>query len=312
MQKPTAIIDKSLLQRICEEAPIQRDVLMGLLRQRYQLIAAFVLVDEVMNNIAIPPPRKTPADFADLKICMDALYPCFMEDVWEMAFEELVLERRIDAIPWWPTEAIQTYASLNPNDPAFLETMQRRKKQRNDCEEETKECQNEDVPPGKFYVVREEIEFFHILVRDLKSRLREPRLKMNLFETLLGESFRQCHPEEGNRIQGAFARVSDTNMDSYPFTRNLLLVMRIYHYAPVSKILDQAQPPPILDRRDQLNNQEDLQYVASATLCDRLLTADQPMTRIMQMLKSNGFWRGETIWIDRDKDLPSQIPSLLA
>jgi hypothetical protein len=67
-----------------------------------------------------------------------------------------------------------------------------------------------------------------------------------------------------------------------------------------------------LKHGSQINNFGDQEYVASAFLCGRLLTADQEMAKVMTMFKTGGLWLGEILWIDREKDLSCQIHRALA
>lgn len=312
MDKPTAIIDKSLLQRICGEPKIQRDVLMNLLRGKYQLVVAFSLVDEVLANIADCPPGKDPFVIAEMKRQIDALHMCFLNEVWEIAFEELVLNKPLSILPCQNNRFLQNYAGLDLKATGFLEAAQARRQQRKEVEQYWKSQQNAWIPPGTFLGAASEKHFYATVAQDLRQRLGSPELKTPLLENLLGSVFRDRHPDDGERIQAGFDLLSDHNINSFPFTRNFLVVQLIYRYGPLTKIVNRDFPPPILDRGDQLNNLEDWQYVLSATLCERLLTGDEPMARVMQMLKANGLWNGDIVWIDKnDKDLANQISNRL-
>ena len=52
---------------------------------------------------------------------------------------------------------------------------------------------------------------------------------------------------------------------------------------------------------NQINNEEDQEYVASALHCDRLLTCDDGMRRIADAFTQAGYWKGICIHIPPDE-----------
>lgn len=68
MNKPAAVIDKSLLQAICEQdAEEKRSAYYKILSKHYQVVVTLVLVEEIWVNIAKPNEKTPPAVLANMR-----------------------------------------------------------------------------------------------------------------------------------------------------------------------------------------------------------------------------------------------------
>jgi hypothetical protein len=68
MNKPAAVIDKSLLQAICEQAVSEKRIASyKALLDRYQVVVASVLIEETWVNLANPGGKTPPAVLAIMK-----------------------------------------------------------------------------------------------------------------------------------------------------------------------------------------------------------------------------------------------------
>ena len=99
MEKPTAIIDKSLLQRICDPTE-KTEHYSELLQQKYRLIAPLILHEEIWDNLIQPPQGKPLAAFQKMVELLTAIQPHWMEDVLEISYLEIVAGKSLELIPW--------------------------------------------------------------------------------------------------------------------------------------------------------------------------------------------------------------------
>src|SRR5688572_10116552 len=99
MNKPLAVIDNCLFREICEEeSESEREGYWSELYSRYQLVVPFVLIEEVIATVVRP--GKTPAAVCErMQFQLAFLEPCWMEDVTEITFTELVEKRPLGKVP---------------------------------------------------------------------------------------------------------------------------------------------------------------------------------------------------------------------
>src|ERR1043166_3218949 len=107
---PTAIFDKSVLQRIVELSTVDREQAWSELNGRFQLLVPFVLIEEVLVNLGecrLTSPKIVEAMWQDLW----RLRSKWIADETDWAFDELVMGR--------PS------GKFRPIDSAFIERMSR-------------------------------------------------------------------------------------------------------------------------------------------------------------------------------------------
>ena len=314
MDKPTAIIDKSLFQRICDPQE-KTELFMGLLRERYCLAVPFVMHGEVFTNLVKPPKDRPPLVFPEMVKWCKELHPFWMSDVLDIAYRELILGDDLAFVPWLDGEVRRAIFNFTPDSTAAVNFFAEYRLEREQQIERRRQWQNERIPPGKFFLGRDEKTFVQQLTDYFLKQLAQSASRSDILDTIFGDVFIQRHPEQTADIKATLSKISDSTINKYPFSRNCLIASFVYMIGPITKVLvkpgGRQQPVKVLDRQNQRNNLEDQEYVASAFLCERLLTGDQEMAKVMGMFEARGLWHGKTIWIDRQKDLASQIPALL-
>jgi hypothetical protein len=317
MDKPTAVIDKSLFHEICRlPAKETRDSIWDSLTGFYQIFLPLMLVEEVVVNIV------KPGDIPRQEIEMMAsnvlqLRPCWMDDVSEYAFRELVERQPLGKLAAPSDELQRKLLAAKSDDPELIKWVKERKVARKATATRWKAEQKRLAPAAGFYVVKSEQEFFERVVkREFLRHLDDPQKKQDLLETILGDTFRFRHPDATQEIDAAFAQYDKVTFKSFPFTHNCLTVRLAYVLAPIVRIqnVTDSEPRTILKakRRDQDNNWADEQYVVSALICERLLTMDTGMRNIANVFQANRLWRGQTVFFDAKDQLSDQIPALLA
>jgi len=319
MDEPTAVVDKSLFELICLQKDVPPDCYFGHLGSRYQLIVPPILVEEIIVNL-VEPQGRAPAVVDEMVTQVLKLRPNWMEDIIEMAFKELVLKQSLEKFPA-PADAhikkLEQLLRLGKNDPELLNWVHRRPAEKKDTITQRKEGQDKLIPPGTRLRLSSELSFFHHTVqKELLPKLCNAAERTEMLEIILGERFRKIHPDFSNEVAGQFQSLDADKIKNYPITLKCLLTRLIYVLAPCMEIYSPGagtEPREILDRKskNQRNNLEDEEYVASALLCGRLLTADRGMKNIAQVFRAGGFWMGEVIWIDPRQALADQIPLLL-
>jgi len=315
MKTPTAIVDKSLLQRICDLPELQSNECLSHLQQRYRVIVPLVLHEEVLSNCVQLPRGRSEAVIAKMINYLKELHPFWMQDVYEIAYRELVEENDLSVLPWLSEEHQDRILKFDAEDTNFRQWLAERNADREEQTLNRKLWQKEKIEPGKFFVARDEKEFCLTIGNLLLHKLSKATSRNDLLDTFLGKIFLKRHPGKKAAITDALRKIDETNINDFKFSRNFLIASLVYLLAPISKVLDPIDParPPqkLLDRQDQGNNFEDQEYVVSAFLCNRLITADAAMAKVKQMIQSVGWWGGNTIFIDRNIDIKDQIPTRL-
>jgi hypothetical protein len=238
-----------------------------------------------------------------------------MDDVFEISYRELVLGESLDLMPWLSEECQRFLWEFAPADPNSVAWVAERRQSKEDQINKRIQWQRRKVPPGQFYLERDEESFFQQITNLLLQQLSQPTLKAELLEAFLGSVFVQRHPGNTAAIHTALSKVTESSLNDCKFSRNCLIASLVYLIAPITKVLadpdGEQQPLKLLDRQDQRNNIADQEYVASAFLCRRLLTGDAGMARVMGMFQANGLWPGQVVWIDRNRNLGEQLRGLI-
>jgi hypothetical protein len=314
-EKLTAVIDKSLFHEICELSHSEKSDAWRLLLDKYQIIVPFVLLEEILVN-AINPGVKSRQSIEAMVADITQLRHCWMDDILEYAFCELVRKQPIEKFIAPPDEFQQRILTLKFDDPLVVRWAEERKADRKVTAQRWKRVQQAIAPKSGFHVVKSEREFFDRVVRPEFVRiLKDPSQKLEYLETVLGERFRIRHPESIKEIDTAFADYNEHNFGSFQTTLACLVLRLAYILAPAVRI--QRSPglatEIILNPKtyNQLNNATDEQYVICAQLCARLLTMDQGMRNIAEIFRGVGLWKGQTIFFDSQKPIALQMPFVL-
>jgi len=315
MDKPAAVIDKSLLQAICEQDAEKRSAYYKILSNHYQVVVTLVLVEEIWVNIAKPNEKTPPTVLANLQDFL-RLHDSWIADPLEIAFAELVKGESVKTLPRPANNLEHSFSMLRPEDPALVNWVTERSRQTESIIRQRVKEYADILPAEKFASFKNGREFFELIRVKFVEMLDDPDRKQKMLEGVLGLTFRTNHPGLSKAIDKAFDSYSSATFEKYQATLNCIIGAMFYRYAPLCKIApasDKNEATKILGRgfRAQFNNLADERYVQSALLCDRLLTRDRGMHNVMTLLKDCGFWDGISVFIDPKKDMEMQISQSL-
>ena len=315
MNRVTAVIDKSLLQEICEQPDDKLDAAFMALLERYILVVPEILVEEVWVNWANPGPNKTPKVVENMIRCLLHLRDAWIAEPLEIAFVELIKRESIELLPKPPQWIMDSFYELRRDNPAVNEWFKERRQLHDEAIRQRLREQSSIIDSKKSACVASEREVFEKFIRPkFLDMLSDPVRKKKLLEGVLGFTFRTRHSGFSQEIDSAFESYSLESFDKYPATLNCMMTAMFYFYAPLCNfILPNGENRKIVGRgfSDQRGNLNDEKYVQSALLCARLATRDEGMRNIMELLRACGLWNGQTVFIDPKKDLADEIPQKL-
>jgi len=311
-QKPTAIIDKSFLHEVSELSHQERKDVWRAILDKYILVVPFILLEEILVN-AINPGTVPKGHIQMMVTDVIQLRPFWMDDIVEYAFRELILGHPITKLIGVPKDMQRMLLELNLIDPDVVNWAQGRKGDRKAVIKQWKNLQQIISPPGGYRIVAGEKEFYQKIFGEFLNIVKNPHVKMEYLEVVLGERFRKRHPASASEIEKAFKEYDDKNCSSFHVTRICLMLRLIYILAPIIRIQNASNQNlrPILNAGNQINNFADEQYVACALLCDRLLTMDQEMKNVADIFHHAGVWPGQAVFFDPQRPVAAQIQSVL-
>jgi hypothetical protein len=151
--------------------------------------------------------------------------------------------------------------------------------------------------------------FFLEVMKDLS-------LRREMLATYFGTSFAKRNSGQKSQINEAFDAFTPDTFKNYPFTTAQLIVHFTYMRAPLIKIGPECQRnslPYLIGRgkNAQFNNDSDEKYVAVGMVCDRILTCDEGMKNIAEVIRAGGNWQGEIVYFHPEESLMDQIPKLV-
>ncbi len=312
MAKISCVLDKSVFQRIADEHASVRSKIWTELHHRCQIVLPLVLIEEVIVNVANPgtKPVRLVEEMAEKAM---QLLPCWMEDAFEMAYQELIRGRKFEKLPA-PSEEMISFLKTLKKGEALSTWAKERKLLKKQTALQRIQGQNQLIDPDQFRSVNSTTEFFGRFLPIFNGILQKDSSRLEMLETILGEPFRARHPEASDDISNGLREFTAQTFTNFPITLNCITVRLLYMYAPLVKIAQPGEEPrEILGRElwNQLNNPEDEQYVVSSMLCQRLLTADRGMKNMMEILVEVGLTKCETIFVERNSPLLEQIQNKL-
>jgi hypothetical protein len=116
MARRTAVIDKSLLQAICELAKDSLDHCFNALLSEFVLVVPSVLIEEVWADWSHPE-RGRNETTKNLVCCLDHLRDAWVAEPLHMAFHELVEQKPLDELPKCPAYIMDSFLTLNKGNP---------------------------------------------------------------------------------------------------------------------------------------------------------------------------------------------------
>lgn len=241
--------------------------------------------------------------------------PCWMDDVHEIAFAELVEHCPMQKLPAPSETIVARLRSLLLNVPDLVEWVTQRKREKEETARKWKAAQDRLLPSSKRMTVSSEEEFFNRTAKhEFRLALHTPSRRLEMLETILGGKFRRRHHHDADRIDGAFKAYSPDNFKKYPHTLNCLTARLAYFFAPLVAVKRQgeAQAKYLLKRgqKHQRNNVEDEQYLISALVCARLLTRDEGLANMGRTFSLAKAWNGETRLVNPNRPVESEIMAM--
>jgi hypothetical protein len=307
--KPSAVIDKSLFQEICERPRAEISAYLKVIFQKYQPVVPMVLLEEILVNVASQPnPSPTVERMAERMV---ALSPYWLDDAYEIAFRELILEEKMSHLPQPCQEFIDRLLTLKKRNPELNKWVIQRRSEKEDTVKERMAGQNKMISQGYFKEVDNEVGLCKSMAATIRHILDDTQKKTELLETVFGDCFRSRHPEAIAEIDRAFRDYSGDTFAKFPLTLNCIVARLFYVFCPLVKIRvpEGNGLKKILGRKkqDQLNNLEDEQYVIAAMMCDRLLTRDLGMNNVTRVLQAGGLTQFQTVFFDGGLPKPNEF-----
>jgi len=297
MKKPTTIVDKSWVQRVCERPNIS-DRTFDLLKQKCQPVVASVLMEEILANHFQP--NLNQATVSRMRRAVLDFHPHWMKHPAELVFEELVKNEPILDAGLSQEQAMIAREAMS--DPAKLGNWmasRHEEKEKRSTARKQQQAWFQKNAPDAFLHPPDLVTFAKNGSSFLAMVLKEPDLKKLVLEAYLGQTWKRWHSAETAEIDIAFARLDCELVLKLPCTHSYLLAEFLYDVGPITKIgppESKKSNPHVLSGK-QNNNEEDQEYVASALYCDRLLTCDDGMRQIAQAFREAGYWKGKCILI---------------
>jgi hypothetical protein len=294
------LLDKSAFQRIAELTPEQQVPAWNHLHTHFQVVIPSILVEEVVINFADP--GSIPATVVrDMMTSLLRLETCWMDDVFEIAFRELVEQEPATAWPLFPPEFVGPIRTLSPGNTELMRWAQERRVDREAVVQTRMAAQDKLLPREARREMSNEAEFWNRLKNQFLKILESKECCAELLEVVLGETFRARHPERGPEIDVGFARFGSETFTRFYVSLSILMVRLAYMYAPLVHFRSGSSNSVwrFIGRSsaDQRNNAADEQYIVAAMICNRLVTRDEGMKNVIEIFRLNGFTRCETIYL---------------
>ncbi len=311
--KPTAVIDKSVLQRICSQPDAEQQRVREALMDRYDLVIPFILIEEIALDVGLPPVGSLRPVSAMLAWVADERV-LRMADVYEIAFQELVMEGRIRGFQHLPADILARALQEATRAPEFASICRQRRTEQREDRALWRKAQHSLMPRDGAGHCANAQDFFTRLVEEQFGKLLGRTSEKRAFlEGVFGGRFRSSHRASEQAIDGAFERYTAATSAHYANTTRHLLARLAYFLAPCAHLPAPggSTPAKLITMGDQWNSVSDEQYVVAAFFCDRLLTADAGMRNIASVFEQVGLWKGHCIHLDPSQALEIQIATRL-
>jgi hypothetical protein len=309
----SAVLDKSVFHRVAEQPSEQQERIWNHLHGQFQVVVPTILIEEVIVNVAEPGKLLLPV-VQEMMRSLVRIQTCWMDDVFEMAFRELVQQQPLTKLPAFPPEFVNRILHLKPDDPELLKWATERRAGRESTVQTRMSAQDTLLPRAERRDMADEKEFWIRLKNLFLKIVQNPERRIELLEVVFGESFRTRHPDSLDAIDAAFARFTDKTFTQYYITLSTLMVRLAYMYAPLVHF---KNGPGNTVRRfigrsaaAQSNNAADEQYIVSAMICNRLLTRDEGMKNVIEMFRLSSFTKCQTLYLDPNGVVADQILQL--
>ena len=308
MNRRLAAPDKSLIENILklpDKETTNRSL--GVLQDRVQIAVPLVLVEEALANHVEPKPHKDRPIAEMVQLILDRRDD-WLEDPLELVFMELVrgevVRKQIRLAPERAESLEYSLRNLTTVAVPLAEWEAKRFAEK----KERREARNRQKN-GYLHLLTEDFrapldlaEFANNGIRFLRAVLNRPELGSPVLEGVLAHGLRRRHKECIKEIDLRLSSLNFDQLGCLPFTKGYLLAEVLYDIGRVSKLGPKASAianPQVLSKSN-MNDEEDQQYVASALICDGLVTCDQGMHRVACAIKETGHWHGSSWYVPRD------------
>ena len=303
----SAVLDNSFLQRIVSHKPSEApERFLQELLDRYRIIIPFVLIEEILINLARPGGEGRARVARTMATLVAECSANWIDEDMRIIFRELVLREPILRFPPLSEELAgrvkEIFRSVVvegvgcPELGAFVSELGER---RYNAVMDKAAFQNALIPYGSetcfktfaAFMTKEIYPFF-------RAKLKDPLAKRRMLEAYFGRCLRlPGHPDMKVEIDEAFEAYGPDTLRAFPVTTNWLIVHLTYMRAPLAKIgpeVEKKSLPCLIHRgKHQVNDDFDERYVIAGMMCDRILTCDGGMKNIGEALREGGYWPGQ-------------------
>ena len=314
MSKISAVIDKSLFHELCKLPDSkERERLWHELHQKYQLIVPLMLIEETIVN-AVAPGKKL-FDEVERLVEQVALHSsCWLEDVYEIVFRELVEKALPTTLPPLAEPITAELFKLRRDDDLLKLWVEERKEgartTHNQWKGEQTQLTASALARGVKLELKSESELFDFVRSKFRHTLLDVEMRKEMLESILGVTFRSRH-QNGELIDKAFAEFTPKSLTNYYATLAFLKCRLAYVLAPVFTLPGSSPTARLRFLKQKVNNVYDAEYVTSALICDRFLTRDKEQARMCRIFELAGFWKGKVVYIPPGQDIRTALPSAL-
>lgn len=313
MKKPAVILDKSFLQELCLLPAPKCSNFLTQLEGKVQFVFPPILIEEVLASArGMQPPY--PAEILAMGRVIYSGSKFWMEDIYEVAFRELVCGEQFIGpnliIPMAPAEYKKRVSEISLQNPETTKWMDERKASLKATRKQWRQGHAEyrNYKPVSY---TDDAQLFESLRRHFALCLSNDALRNEFLENVFGDRFRLRHLAEKKAIASAFQSYTEKSFAQYPVTTMLLFVRHIYWLGAVSPVGENAKTRANFLAMDA-DNFADADYVASAQLCDQLLTRDEGMFKVIGMIQRGNLWPGgHIVYMPNEGNFEQQLDAYL-
>lgn len=301
MNQLATVLDKSWLEQVCNKPPDEAGRILETLQTKHRPLVSIVLVEEVLANWFDAGKNQTIVNQMIQRILK--FHPSWIDHPLEWSFKELVLGQQIKDIGLESILFSRMHDALtNPGVATDLrEQMGKRLLEKKERRARRKKQQEwlQKIVSADFLHPLDLATFVRNGICFLEMSLSNPNRKRVILESCLGQIWKRWHVDTTTQIEDAFARLDYQLLLKLPFTYSYLLAELLYDFAPITNVgpLHRKRSNPQVLSGNQINHEEDQEYVTSALHCDRLLTCDAGMHRMADVFQQAGLWKGACILI---------------
>ena len=300
--KPTAVIDMSVLEEICREPSLEiRENAWNYLVGRYQLVFPLILVEEAVSKW-LKASGEPPSHLKELIGIVSRSWKLWLDDIHNITARELLEGHLPRSLPPASLEVVSTVLALERGTQDACLWLQNRKDEAKSLEvarRQSKQQAQQHLPKDQCEKLNEVALFSDVLVPFVHWLTSNPANGKRGVENMLVSLLRRRFPILGQQFDVAVDTFLSPRWMQFQLAACLLQARVAYLAAPLL-VLQQprfGKPGPFLEIHR--NDRADEKYVTAAFLCQRLLTQDLGMARIMAAFEDGGFWKGKTVFLPK-------------